>query len=346
MRTLRNSIILLSLVTAFAGCKKDDPAPKNVEPASQTKYYKGVLVINEGNFGSGNASISHYVGSNNTVTSSVYNSVNGTPVGDVLQSGTKIDSLLYFVVNNSGKILVVSSETMKLKATITGFNSPRYIHEVTGNKALVTELYSNKMYVIDLLSDTITATIAHNGWTERIEELNGQLYIVNRDRNKIIVMDKSSLAITDSVLLGDGLSNMVFDKNGKIWALSSGSATMSGRLYRIDPAGMIIEKTFSFADINARPFNLAVSPVGDQVYFINKNIYNMGINASMLPPNPLIQANNANYYGITVDENGDLYVTDAVDYVQRGQVYWYNASGSLINQFKAGINPNGVVFNR
>lgn len=346
MKKLRNSILFLSLVLTFVNCKKDNPAPKEVEPATQTKYFKGVLVINEGNFGSGNASISHYVGSNNTVTSSVFNSVNGIPVGDVLQSGRKIDSLLYFVVNNSGKILVVSSETMKLKATITGFNSPRYIHEIPGNKALVTELYSNKMYVVDLLSDTITSTIAHNGWTERIEEMNGQLYIVNRDRNKIVVMNNSTLTITDSVLLGDGLSNMVFDKNGKIWALSSGSATISGRLYRIDPAGLTIEKTFSFADINARPFNLAVSPLGDQIYFINKDIYNMGITNTMLPPNPLIQANNANYYGITVDENGDLYVTDAVDYVQQGQVYWYNASGSLINQFKVGINPNGVVFNR
>jgi DNA-binding beta-propeller fold protein YncE len=50
-------------------------------------------------------------------------------------------------------------------------------------------------------------------------------------------------------------------------------------------------------------------------------------------------------YGINVNpENGDIYVADAIDYTQSGAIYRYSTEGILIDQFKVGVIPNGMVF--
>ena len=50
-------------------------------------------------------------------------------------------------------------------------------------------------------------------------------------------------------------------------------------------------------------------------------------------------------YGIGVNpRNGEIYVADAVDYAQAGVVRRYSDDGTLIDQFRVGINPNGFAF--
>ena len=51
------------------------------------------------------------------------------------------------------------------------------------------------------------------------------------------------------------------------------------------------------------------------------------------------------YYGLGVDPvNSDVYVADAVDYMQSGVVYRLNATGEQIDKFTVGIIPNGFCF--
>ncbi|MBK7097481.1 MAG: hypothetical protein IPH58_02780 [Sphingobacteriales bacterium] len=54
-------------------------------------------------------------------------------------------------------------------------------------------------------------------------------------------------------------------------------------------------------------------------------------------------------YGIAIDEtNGDMYVTDAVDYVTSGRVYAFGKDGKKKFDFTVtgGIDPNAVLFKR
>ena len=86
---------LLALVMSACGPK--DPLPNHDDAI----VGKGVFVINEGNFGYANASLTFYNPAEDTVANNLFYRVNGAPIGDVGQSLALIDDKLYIVVNNS-----------------------------------------------------------------------------------------------------------------------------------------------------------------------------------------------------------------------------------------------------
>ena len=51
------------------------------------------------------------------------------------------------------------------------------------------------------------------------------------------------------------------------------------------------------------------------------------------------------FYGLSVHPNSnEIYVTDAVDFVQSGWLYRYNNVGTLLDSVNTGINPQAIYF--
>ena len=147
------SILLLCVL--FSQCEKDPV---------KTLYFdlsgvNGVFITNEGNYLSGNASLSFYDYSSHRVYNNVFTARNEIPLGDVCQSMVIHNGLGYIVVNNSGKIEVIDINTVESKGTITGLTSPRYIHFLNDDKAYVTDLYAKYISVINPQLQNITGKI-------------------------------------------------------------------------------------------------------------------------------------------------------------------------------------------
>ena len=72
----------------------------------------------------------------------------------------------------------------------------------------------------------------------------------------------------------------------------------------------------------------------------------MAVNDASLPAQPLIPSDGHLFYGLGVNPgNGNLFVSDAVDYVQNGWVYQFNQSnGNLIKAYRAGRIPGSFCF--
>ena len=71
----------------------------------------------------------------------------------------------------------------------------------------------------------------------------------------------------------------------------------------------------------------------------------MDVNAERLPLRPFLPYKNTLYYGLTVNpKNGDVYVADAIDYVQKGMVYRYSKECELLDQFYVGIIPGAFCW--
>jgi hypothetical protein len=152
----------------------------------------------------------------------------------------------------------------------------------------------------------------------------------------------------------------VLDKNNKIWVLSDGGlASLPGGkvkacLTRIDPETFKIEKEFIFSDLNSAPTRLCMNNGKDSLYFLNGSwgssvsnggVYRMSVNDVVLPSSPWVPENGKLFYALGVDpRNGNVYVSDAVDYMQPGWVYRYSSQAVVLDSFKTDIIPSAFCF--
>jgi DNA-binding beta-propeller fold protein YncE len=344
-------IYLFFLIVSSLGCKKDAYGPQqeitgnssNNQPTVNTTNAR-LIICNEGNFNWGNASLSVYYPHNNLIENNVFSSVNNKPLGDVAQSTTVVGNKLYIIVNNSNKIEVIDKNTYQSLATITGFNSPRYM--VTfGSKGYVSDLYQNAIYVVDLNSNQITGQIPVNGWCEHLLKWGDTLLIEAINDQSIYFLNTTNNQIFDTLNFSSEMpSGMVLDNNNKLWILfSGGTVNQIPSLYRINLTNRSIEKQLMFFP-NSNPKYL-VSPNRQDLYFLHNGIKKMHINDSTLPSNVLIPESNHLFYSLTVDSiSGDIYVSDAKDYVQQGQILRYNSNYTLVDSFMVGIIPGFMQF--
>lgn len=55
--------------------------------------------------------------------------------------------------------------------------------------------------------------------------------------------------------------------------------------------------------------------------------------------------NNTLYYGLTINPvNSEVYIADAIDYVQNGVVLRYSPDGELLDEFYVGIIPGAFCW--
>ena len=334
------------LIPLFISCVKDKPQDV-IQPTVQLTSEKKVYVINEGNFGSGNASVSLFDTGNNTVIENFYQTQNSSLpiVGDVAQSLSNINSKFYLVVNNSGKIIVCDAQFKKV-TQITNLSSPRYILPITNQKAYVSDYNANAISVLDLNSNTKVASIPCIGWTEQMVLIYSKAFVTNMKRNYTYVINTVNDTKADSINVGINAGSSVVDKNDKVWILSSGDNANSvlGKLSRIDPITNQIEASFHFSAGNS-PNSLCLNKTKDTLYFLNGGVFKMAVNSPALPATAFIANGTKNFYGLGVNPNDySIYVADALDYVQRSTIYIFDANGNQKTYFKAGINANGFYF--
>ena len=131
----------------------------------------GLFITNEGNFQYGNASLSYYDPETKQVQNEVFFRANGMKLGDVAQSMTIYDNKGWVVVNNSHVIFAIDLNTFKEVGRIENLTSPRYIHFLSDEKAYVTQLWDNRIFIINPRTYEITGHIHDDG--KRLDGADG-----------------------------------------------------------------------------------------------------------------------------------------------------------------------------
>lgn len=341
-RSILRILSATACVAALASCTHTPPE----ETPTGTNYQDGVYIVHEGGFNSGNASVSYLHSDGDSLINGLYNEVVELPLGDVAQSMNSRGDKAYIVVNNSSKIEVMNLSDFSSAGTINDLGSPRYIEFISDTKAYVTDLFSGTIHIVNPSTMAETGTIAVNGWVEELKLMDGMIYAVGNGGGQLYKINPNTDQIIDSAAVGTQPSSMVVDANGKIWVLASGGWQQDiPNLVRIDPATMTVEADLAFNNTDESPSDLAISPDGMTVYFLNTDLFSMAISATAIPSSALISAGSNGFYRMDVHPtSGEVYISDAIDFAQNGKVYRYNASGSMISTYDVGVVPGGFHF--
>lgn len=352
--TRRLGMLILSILFTLNSCIKEPPKPSgngNPNNFAGTR----VVVLCEGNYLWNNASLDVYLPDSQKVYNNVFESANGTDLGDVLQSALTLNGKLNLVVNNSGKIVQIDPRTFKITQSNSGFVSPRYLASAMG-KLFVSDIKSPYIVVLDSqtlqkvgsiqIPDQIVSGESY--WSEQMVVLDSMVYVA-LESGKLIEINARSQK-RELVNAEPGSTQICLDAQKRIWMLCSQNG--KAVLLQFNPNSKSIEQRIPVLPqlSNASASKMVLSKSGDKLYLIvNGKLYGLPISANTQAQSiySISISGLKNAYGLNVNPfNGDIYVADAIDYVSNGSVFVLDNTEKVKSQFSTGVIPTDFVFLR
>jgi len=106
-----------------------------------------------------------------------------------------------------------------------------------------------------------------------------------------------------------------------------------------------IDAEFVFPLITDSPTSLIMDGTGENMYFLERGVRKMNITSSQLPDQTLIPESEQYFYKLGINPvNNDIFITDAKDYQQKGNVIIYKNDGTLVSTLTADIIPAFMCF--
>lgn len=333
-------VLLTLILVMFSGCTDDDPI---IIPDAGNK---NVIVINEGSFGSPNGEISLYDISEKVVVNDIYGSSNMDDLGDTFQSLTLIGNRYYAVIQSSGYINILDTSSFESVGRIEGLQVPKYMIAVDEEHAYVTTGYGHHIiYKLSLSENRIVGEIPLRGIGGEVAISNGLIVIAAE--SKIYLLDPAEDVFVDSLQVGANASAMQKDLNGDIWVSCGGRSwdpIEQPSLYKINVADRTAEEILVFPGFGGSA-NLKINGSLDTLYLVNDNIYQLPVANPSAYQSVYNTSLGSIIYGLGVDPiSSEIYIADAIDFVQRGVVSRLSPDGGLVDQFTVGLIPNGFLF--
>lgn len=353
-KTSRLILICTMVLASLASCTKDAEYPKEDLPEVSNIR---VIVVNEGQFVAGTASLSA-ITYGNIVMNDIFRATNDRPLGDAAQSITEIGDNLYVTLNNSHKVEVLNKNTFMSVETIPTAEdtTPTYIADLHNDSIAISEKGSGRLMIVNINDMGVKGTkrnmrvIPSIGSTNQMKVVDKKLFLAG---DPLRVLDINNLytekmrTIEGVSVVGD--SKIVLDKNGNLWVLTSTS------LVCIDPKTEAIVKTCTFKGISVDGWGgrLDISPNGEYLYFTGRvdnigGILKMSIDDTETPtkllfPHTVVRT----LYCMSVSPEETIFIADVMyGSLARGLIHEYSKEGKLLCTSEAGIFPNYFHFTK
>lgn len=367
-------IVLGSLL--IAGCRTIDPiTPPEEEKKGEAVQNEivGFYLLNEGNMGSNKSTLDYYDYTTATYSRDIYAEANPNvpkELGDVGNDLKIYGGRLYAVINCSNKVEVLDARTCKRIGQvdipncryITFAGKYAYVSSYAGPVSLDAS-HAQIGYVarFDTASLQIDATCLVGYQPDELAVVGSKLYVANSGGymvpdydSTVSVIDLTSFTETKRITVAKNLWRVRADSNGQLWVSSRGDYyDTPAKLYCIDTQTDRLIDSISIAVS-------ALDIVGDSLYacatawdyiemddVLSYSIVNVRtreqVCANFITDGTDVQIQKP--YGIKVNPlTGDIYVTDAKNYVNPGMLHCYLPDGKLQWSVRTGDIPAQIAF--
>lgn len=339
----------------LVSCQDDDNNSENVNPECNVPVPSDqhVLVVNEGNFGSVNGSLTLF----DTESQSKYEDVvgcknEGILTGDVVQSvyHDEAGGRLFVVSNNESRILVLNSSTFVQTGIIeSNLELPRYV-EIVDGKIYVTNWGADfaTSFVAVFNSDNLEFqyNVSTEAGTERIYVDQNKIWVINSFTNSVQVFGTSDQEVQNTIRVGQGPSGISSIDEDNVFVLCQGAfGANAGSVYQIDAANF--SKTDSLI--------LDFSPNSNLVEWESSARMILMNGSKMYLFNSILELSQGNALDLSPDLNSvygfsllgeTLWVAETGDFVNNSKVKGFSLSSidpTLEFDFEAGIGANSFL---
>lgn len=333
----------------------------------------GIYLVNQGNQGSNKARLDFLNFHNGFYIRDVFTEYNPEVVKGLGDTGNDVQvykGKVFVAVNGSHKVEIMDAYTMKRLAQVDIPNC-RFI-AFDGNCAYVTSYVAKDkealktqkgaLYCIDLDTYKVTGQVTVGYQPEQLVIRDGKAYVANSGGyvagydNTVSVVDLKSMKVEYDIEVAVNLQLMLVDAEGTIWVSSIGNySDVSSTLNYLVKKG---DKYELGGSVNVPVSSMALA--GDKIYVIGSTYtpptwaltttYNI-VNAKTrkLESGSFItdgtESDITTAYMVTVNPgNGDIFVTDAKDYVSSGTLHCYTGSGKHKWSVRTGDIPARIAF--
>jgi hypothetical protein len=350
-------LTLASVALFFVACGEEE----NKEEFSGYRF--GVFIVNEGSYLSNNGSVSYFNPDSGTLVNNLFETINGRPLGDVVQSIGFAGDKAYIVVNGSGKVEIVDRVTFETESEPILASYPRYFQAVDSQKGYLTSgNMQGYVYVIDLENNRIRDSIKAGFGPENMVKLGKSIYLANSGGwgvdSTLSMIDTDNDSVANTLTVGDIPSDLALDSEYDLWVYCKGYAKYNSnppydlisesasRLVKIDPGTNTIlweGVVGSAGDYTGTPPKLAVGSDGNNLFFLRPDgVYKIDAGIPSLPGERVLEGS---FYGLEVNPmTGDLYVFQS-SFTGNGTMFIVDPVNGDSESFTVGIGPNGAIFN-
>ena len=363
MKTIKISrFLLLSALclSFFTSCEDDNTTPSVPEIST------GLFVLNQGQDGQNNASLTYYNLATNLTTEDIFKTKNNRGLGDIAQDVIRYGSNIYITLTNSSIVEVVNATTGISKKTISMVNAsnqpskPRSLAALNG-KVYIT-LLDGHLARLDTTTLTIDKTISVGANPEGIAVANNKLYVANsggfnyqvnaKADSTISVIDPTTFTETKKIKVVINPTMIKADKYGDLYVLSMGNygdiptalQRIEGSTDKVTAISAVKAVNFTIDDDNAYIYNYEYDAVTYAVINKSYSVYDVK-NEKVLKTNFISESAIAKTpYSIDVDPlTKNVFISES-DYVNTGKMYCYGSDGAFKYSFNVGVNPTKIAF--
>lgn len=337
----------------------------------------GMYLLNEGNMGSNKASIDFVDFKNALYVRNMYAERNPTVIKELGDVGNDIQiygDRLYAVINCSHKVEVMNAHTLERIGQVDipncryiKFNRGNaYVSAYVGPVAIDPDAQKGAVYRVDTATLQVTGKVTVGYQPDELEIIGEYIYVANSGGYRVpkydytvSVVEMYNMTQVEKIPVGINLHRIRADKYGKLWVTSRGNyGSIHSKMFIMQPENRFSRKMIVTDTLDIPCSEMCIQ--GDSLYFYSvewnnqeeKNNICYGIidvRTKQLVTDHFIKDGTEKDieipYGINVNpKNGDIYVTDAKNYVSSGALHCYDKNGKKRWSVRSGDIPAHMAF--